>query len=117
VCVSAQSENCYLLTRDFSDCGACSVGFCPSCGQSVSNVDGSTIGGYLMSGQVFTTLELVLGTIDGVDFDREHDPRTGISRIGGFALRNEKYRIKTKSAMDRESTHHLSCSRCFWVWK
>jgi hypothetical protein len=90
VCVSAQSENCYLLTRDFSDCGACSVGFCPSCGQSVSNVDGSTIGGYLMSGQVFTTLELVLGTIDGVDFDREHDPRTGYQELVGslFVMKN-----------------------------
>lgn len=38
---------------------------------SLSDSDGTVIGGHLVSGRVYTTLELVLGTIQGVAFARE----------------------------------------------
>ena len=38
---------------------------------SVSDSEGQVIGGHLISGRVYTTLELVLGTIQGVAFQRE----------------------------------------------
>ncbi len=34
-----------------------------------------------MSGRVFTTLELVLGTIDNVVFERKEDPETGYKEL------------------------------------
>mmetsp|Transcript_32978 Transcript_32978/g.46832 ORF Transcript_32978/g.46832 Transcript_32978/m.46832 type:complete len:148 (-) Transcript_32978:305-748(-) len=40
---------------------------------SVSDKDGNTYGGHVMSGKIFTTLELVLGTVEGVAFEREVD--------------------------------------------
>jgi predicted DNA-binding protein with PD1-like motif len=42
----------------------------------ISDKDGNAFGGHLISGRVFTTVELVLGTVDGVMFTREHDPAT-----------------------------------------
>lgn len=48
---------------------------------SVSNADGEVLGGHLMSGTVFTTLELVLGTISGVAFEREMDSQTGYKEL------------------------------------
>ena len=44
---------------------------------SVSDSEGTVIGGHVISGRVFTTLELVLGTIQGVTFVREIDEQTG----------------------------------------
>lgn len=38
---------------------------------SVSDSEGHVMGGHLISGRVYTTLELVLGTIQGVAFKRE----------------------------------------------
>ena len=38
---------------------------------SVSDSDGVVMGGHLISGRVYTTLELVLGTMSGVAFTRE----------------------------------------------
>ena len=48
---------------------------------SVSREDGSVVGGHVMSGVVHTTLELVIGTITGVEFQREHDERTGYREL------------------------------------
>jgi len=48
---------------------------------SVSDGKGRTYGGHLMAGVVFTTLELVLGTIANVSFDRKFDERTGFSEL------------------------------------
>jgi predicted DNA-binding protein with PD1-like motif len=48
---------------------------------SVSDATGRTFGGHLMSGRVFTTLELVLGTIDNVVFERKEDPETGYKEL------------------------------------
>jgi predicted DNA-binding protein with PD1-like motif len=48
---------------------------------SVSDAKGQTFGGHLMSGRVFTTLELVLGTIDDVVFERKEDPETGYKEL------------------------------------
>jgi predicted DNA-binding protein with PD1-like motif len=48
---------------------------------SISDKDGHTFGGHVMSGRVFTTVELVLGTADGVIFDRQPDPDTGFTEL------------------------------------
>jgi predicted DNA-binding protein with PD1-like motif len=47
----------------------------------ISDKDGTAFGGHLISGRVFTTVELVLGTADGVAFSREHDPNTGYQEL------------------------------------
>jgi uncharacterized protein len=47
----------------------------------LSDAEGRTVGGHLVDGKIFTTLELVLGTIEGVAFDRTHDERTGYSEL------------------------------------
>lgn len=45
---------------------------------SASDCDGTTRGGHLVEGNlVYTTLELVLGEVQGVRFRRQHDPETG----------------------------------------
>jgi predicted DNA-binding protein with PD1-like motif len=48
---------------------------------SVSDGKGHTYGGHLLAGVVFTTLELVLGTIANVSFDRELDESTGYNEL------------------------------------
>lgn len=48
---------------------------------TVSDGRGQAFGGHLVSGVVHTTLELVLGSIEGVAFRREHDPRTGYGEL------------------------------------
>lgn len=48
---------------------------------SVSDAKGQTFGGHLMSGRIFTTLELVLGTIENVAFERKEDPETGYNEL------------------------------------
>ena len=48
---------------------------------SLSDAEGNTIGGHLIDGIVFTTVELVLGTADGIEFSRQHDDKTGYSEL------------------------------------
>jgi uncharacterized protein len=48
---------------------------------SVSDGQGNAFGGHLLSGKIFTTLELVVGTIQQVDFSREIDPATGFDEL------------------------------------
>jgi predicted DNA-binding protein with PD1-like motif len=48
---------------------------------SVSDAKGNVFGGHLVSGRIFTTLELVLGTIQNVTFDRETDSSTGYKEL------------------------------------
>lgn len=48
---------------------------------SVANARGEVFGGHLVEGRIFTTLELVLGSIQGVCFQREHDERTGYREL------------------------------------
>mmetsp|Transcript_28617 Transcript_28617/g.61356 ORF Transcript_28617/g.61356 Transcript_28617/m.61356 type:complete len:153 (+) Transcript_28617:64-522(+) len=48
---------------------------------SVSDGEGNVFGGHLMSGTIFTTLELVLGVILNVQFSREQDPTTGYKEL------------------------------------
>lgn len=47
----------------------------------LSDARGRTVGGHLVAGRVHTTLELVLGTIDGVAFGRRHDDRTAFREL------------------------------------
>lgn len=47
----------------------------------LSDASGTTVGGHLVSGTIFTTLELVLGTIEGVRFERALDERTGYREL------------------------------------
>ena len=48
---------------------------------SVSDGKGNVFGGHVMSGTIFTTLELVIGVIRGVEFSREQDPATGYKEL------------------------------------
>lgn len=47
----------------------------------VSDKEGVCFGGHLISGTVFTTVELVLGTAEGVAFDRKMDTATGYQEL------------------------------------
>jgi predicted DNA-binding protein with PD1-like motif len=48
---------------------------------SVSNAKGDVFGGHLIEGTIFTTLELVLGTVDKLSFTREMDEATGYKEL------------------------------------
>lgn len=48
---------------------------------SISDGNGHTFGGHLVAGVVFTTLEVVIGTITNVSFTRERDERTGYTEL------------------------------------
>ena len=48
---------------------------------SIANSNGTTYGGHLISGRVFTTVELVLGSAEGVNFSRVLDPTTGFLEL------------------------------------
>jgi predicted DNA-binding protein with PD1-like motif len=48
---------------------------------SVSDGQGHVYGGHLVSGKIFTTLELVIGVILDVDFSRVQDPDTGFKEL------------------------------------
>jgi len=48
---------------------------------SVSDGKGNVFGGHVMSGKIFTTLELVIGVILNVDFSRVQDPTTGYKEL------------------------------------
>lgn len=63
------------LVGTFSLDGKCHVHM------SLSDADGNTIGGHVIDGIVFTTVEVVMGTIEGVDFSRVYDDSTGFSEL------------------------------------
>lgn len=49
---------------------------------SVADADGSVSGGHLLDGsRVYTTAEVVLGLLPGVEFRRELDPATGYGEL------------------------------------
>lgn len=49
---------------------------------SVSDGQGQTRGGHLMAGcQVYTTVELVIGVLPGLRFERELDPQSGYREL------------------------------------
>jgi predicted DNA-binding protein with PD1-like motif len=48
---------------------------------SLSDKDGLVVGGHLVGGRVFTTMELVLGTIQNVAFQRDMDDATGYREL------------------------------------
>ena len=63
------------LVGTFSRDGSCHLHL------SIADADGNTYGGHLIEGEIFTTAEVVLGAIEGVDFKREHDPETGYNEL------------------------------------
>ena len=49
---------------------------------SVSDGQGTTIGGHMLSGnKVYTTAEIVVGSLDDVEFERELDPTYGYAEL------------------------------------
>jgi predicted DNA-binding protein with PD1-like motif len=48
---------------------------------SVSDKNGNVFGGHVIAGTIFTTLELVFGTISNVAFSREQDDKTGYDEL------------------------------------
>ena len=63
------------LVGTFSRDGACHLHI------SLSDEKGDTIGGHLIEGKVFTTVEVVLGIIHGVEFSREFSESTGYREL------------------------------------
>lgn len=63
------------LVGTFSRDGSCHLHI------SMSDTNGATFGGHLIEGIVFTTCEVVFGCIQGVDFPRVFDDRTGYSEL------------------------------------
>ena len=59
---------------------------------SLSDAEGNTIGGHLIDGDVFTTVELVLGTAEGIEFSRHHDDETGYRELIPLQLPKESER-------------------------
>ena len=55
---------------------------------SLSDAEGNTLGGHLIDGDVFTTVELVLGTADGIEFSRQQDEKTGYRELIPLQLPN-----------------------------
>ena len=54
---------------------------------TVADADGSVSGGHLLDGSlVYTTAELVLGLLPGVEFRREFDPATGYDEFDVHTL-------------------------------
>ena len=49
---------------------------------SVSDSSGNTTGGHMLSGNlVYTTAEIVVGSLEDVEFEREHDPTYGYAEL------------------------------------
>lgn len=49
---------------------------------SVSDGSGTTTGGHMLSGnKVYTTAEVVVGSLEDIDFEREHDPTYGYEEL------------------------------------
>ena len=63
------------LVGTFSRDGSCHLH------ASLSDGEGMTIGGHLVDGIVFTTVEVVLGTASGIDFHRVRDDETGFGEL------------------------------------
>ena len=55
----------------------------------VTDGNGQAWGGHFVSGRIFTTLELVLGTIDNVGFQRQMDSQTGYKELVVVSQDNE----------------------------
>mmetsp|Transcript_9704 Transcript_9704/g.20999 ORF Transcript_9704/g.20999 Transcript_9704/m.20999 type:complete len:155 (-) Transcript_9704:32-496(-) len=55
---------------------------------SVSDGKGNVFGGHLVSGKIFTTLELVIGVILDVDFSRAQDVATGYKELVVNPIKN-----------------------------
>ena len=48
---------------------------------SLSDTEGKVIGGHVISMPVFTTAEVMLGNVGGVEFKRTHDAQTGFDEL------------------------------------
>ena len=47
----------------------------------LADAAGACVGGHLISGEIFTTAEIVVGTVAGATFVREHDDATGFPEL------------------------------------
>lgn len=73
------------LVGTFSRDGGCHLHI------SLSDAEGNAIGGHLIDGDVFTTVEVVLGTAEGISFVREHDENTGYRELVPVQLSTDDY--------------------------
>jgi predicted DNA-binding protein with PD1-like motif len=72
---------------------------------SVSDSKGQTFGGHFISGRIFTTVELVLGTIDNVEFKREIDDKTGYKELVVTQKRTSEIEAKRRRTDDSDDAH------------
>mmetsp|Transcript_4205 Transcript_4205/g.6037 ORF Transcript_4205/g.6037 Transcript_4205/m.6037 type:complete len:179 (-) Transcript_4205:1083-1619(-) len=68
---------------------------------SISNAAGETFGGHVIAGTIFTTMEVVLGTIEGVKFDRAVDDETGYRELVVSKEENEENKEKKTSVAEK----------------
>ena len=61
------------------------------CHIAISDGEGRTVGGHLMEGcRVYTTAEIVIGTLPGDRFLRTYDPRTGYPELSVATIKQEE---------------------------
>ena len=82
--LSNQRFEVVSLVGTFSRTGGCHLHI------SLSDANGNTIGGHLVEGVVFTTLEVVIGTADYVEFSRDFDDRTGYNELVPKKINTDK---------------------------
>lgn len=100
------------LVGTFSRDGSCHLHM------SISDDEGNTFGGHLMAGTVFTTCEVVLGSIHGVNFQRQMDERTGYKELLPQQILSEEKWFKGSSIIKAGmlmllgySLHHITLQR------
>ena len=81
------------LVGTFSRSGGCHLHI------SLSDATGKTIGGHLIDGIIFTTLEVVIGTIDNVNFSRELDDKTGYKELVPKQILSTEFSIRMKNRL------------------
>ncbi|KAH8046431.1 DUF296-containing protein [Aureococcus anophagefferens] len=58
----------------------------------LADAAGACVGGHLISGEIFTTAEIVVGTVAGATFVREHDDATGFPELVVVGAREPRRR-------------------------
>jgi predicted DNA-binding protein with PD1-like motif len=92
------------LVGTFSRAGGCHLHM------ALSDHKGVCVGGHLINGTVFTTVEVVIGTIEGVLFEREQDDQTGYRELAPKQI--EKHESAASKFFKRTSLKSMLVGVC-----
>eukprot|EP00978_Attheya_sp_CCMP212_P024317 scaffold76235_cov50-Attheya_sp.AAC.2 len=92
------------LVGTFSRAGGCHLHM------ALSDDQGVCVGGHLINGTVFTTVEVVIGTIEGVTFEREQDDQTGYRELAPKQI--EKHESVASKFFKRTSLKSMLVGVC-----